>query len=91
MSTTVLEKDLKFLSDLNVEDHVYTVVAKTNNRLGIIRRNFAFLNKEMMMALYLSLMRSLLAYAVQCWSPFLIKGINNIEKIQHCYKNDKGA
>lgn len=77
MSTTVLEKDLKFLSDLNVEDHVYTVVAKTN--------------KEMMMALYLSLMRSLLAYAVQCWSPFLIKDINNIEKIQHCYKNDKGG
>lgn len=66
-----------------MEQHVNCIVAKTNSRLDIIRRNFTFINKEIMMALYLALVRPLLEYSVQCWWTFVIKVVNNIEKVQH--------
>lgn len=84
LSSTNLEKDLVLISSkLKVEQHVSGIVAKANSRLGIIGRNLAFLDKEIMMALYLVLVRPLLEYAVQCWSPFLVKDVDNIEKVQH--------
>lgn len=78
------EKDLGIIisSDLKSTKHVAKITAKANSRLGIIKRNFSVLNKEILLPLYLSLVRPILDFGVQCWSPYMVKDIQALEKIQ---------
>ena len=84
LAKTEAEKDLGVLvsSNLKPSNHVAVVAARANSRLGIIKRNFEYLDKEMLRTLYLSLVRPLLEYAVQSWSPYLQRDIDTIEKVQ---------
>ena len=50
--------------------------------LGMIRVSFACLNKKMFLNLYTSLIRPLLEYCVQVWSPHLRKNVKLIEGVQ---------
>ena len=50
--------------------------------LGLIRIAFACLNKTMFLNLYKALVRPLLEYCVQVWSPHLKKHIRLIEGVQ---------
>ena len=79
-----VEKDLGILvsSNLKSSNHVAAIAAKANSRLGIIKRSFEFLDKEIFLALYLTLVRPLLEYAVQCWSPYLQRDIDLLERVQ---------
>ncbi len=43
--------------------------SKANRMLGLINRNFSFKNKDIILPLYISLVRPHLQYAVQFWSP----------------------
>ena len=81
---TEVEKDLGILvsSNLKSSHHVAAVAAKANSRLGIIKRSFEFIDKEIFLALYLTLVRPLLEYAVQCWSPYLQQDIDLLERVQ---------
>ena len=47
------------------------------------RRSFKYLTKESFLLLYKSLIRPHLEYCVPAWSPYLIKDIDLLEKIQH--------
>ena len=82
---TEVEKDLGILvsSNLKSSNHVAAVAAKANARLGIIKRSFEFLDKEIFLALYLTMVRPQLEYAVQCWSPYLQSDIDLLERVQH--------
>ena len=56
---------------------------KTANRvLGFIASNFRYKNKELILPLYKSLVRTHLEHAVQFWSPHLSRDIDKMEKIQ---------
>ena len=50
--------------------------------LGRIRHTFTFMNKHMFLKLYPSLVRTHMEFAVQAWSPQLIKDITILEKVQ---------
>ena len=78
------EKDLGVLieADLSFNKHVSTKVKNANRTLGLIRRSFRFLDKEMLLDLYKSLVRPLLEYANQVWSPRLVKHIDMLENVQ---------
>lgn len=81
LHTITQEKDLGILisNDLKSSAHVACVAAKANSHLGIIKRNFTILNKAIMVPLYLSLVRPILDYGAQVWSPHLVRDIQTLE------------
>ena len=50
--------------------------------VGRISRAFNYMDIEMFKILYPSMIRSHMEYAVQAWSPHLMKDINLLEKVQ---------
>ncbi len=55
---------------------------KANRMLGFINRNFSFKNKDIIVPLYISLVRPHLEYAVQIWSSTHAKDIAKLEAVQ---------
>ncbi len=55
---------------------------KANRMLGFINRNFSFKNKDVILPLYISLVRPHLEYAAQFWSPPHAKDIAKLEAVQ---------
>jgi len=57
--------------------------AKAANRtLGMINRTFVNRHTEILLKLYLSLVRPKLEYCIQAWRPYLKKDIDLLEKVQ---------
>ena len=69
-------------SDLKFKTHINEKINKAYSVLGIIKRNFKFLEKDTFLLIYKSLVRSHLEYANCIWSPHLVSDIKNIEKVQ---------
>ena len=84
LTKTVKEKDLGVLMESNLEfdQHIKGIVGRANRMLGLIKIGFACLDQEMFMNLYPVLVRPLLEYCVQIWSPYKRKHINLIERVQ---------
>ena len=82
--TTTEERDLGVIIDhkLDFGRHIQTIVARANRMLSLIRISFACMEKTMFLNLYLVLVRPLLEYCVQVWSPHKKKYINLIEGVQ---------
>ncbi len=55
---------------------------KANRMLGFINRNFSFKNKDVILPMYVSLVRLRLEYAVQFWAPHHAKAIAKLEAVQ---------
>ena len=64
------EKDLGITIDskLNFQQHINIQVKKANKKLGIINRTFNYMDKEMFLVLYISLVRLHLEYGSVVWS-----------------------
>ena len=79
-----LEKDLGILIDeeLKFEEHICTKVRIANTLVGRIRRAFTFLDGQAMKTLFTSLVRPHLECGQAIWSPFLMKHIDMIERVQ---------
>ncbi len=69
-------------SDLKTTKHCIEVEKKCNHLLGYIKRQFQYRNKKIVVTLYNLLVLPHLQYCIQFWSPYLIKAINRLEKIQ---------
>ena len=65
------EKDLGVIIDsqLNFASHIDAKVAKAMAFLGLIRRNFQYLNVHSLLSLYKAFVRPHLEYAQAVWSP----------------------
>ena len=50
--------------------------------LGVIKRNFKHMDKNIFIGLYKSLVRSHLEYAEAVWSPYAVGLIEEVEKVQ---------
>ena len=72
-------KDLGVIIDnrLNFNEHINDKIKKANSMLGIIKRNFKYMDNFTFLTLYKSLVRSHLEYAGSIWSPYK-KRINRI-------------
>ena len=58
--------------------------AKTANQiLGMVKRNFNFLGKNIVLRLYKMLVRPHLEYSVQAWNPYFEKDKFILEQVQH--------
>ena len=84
LTETLKEKDLGVLIDnkLDFGDHIKEIVGRANRMIGMIRASFACLNIKMFLNLYMALIRPLLEYCVQVWSPHKRKYIKLIEGVQ---------
>ena len=78
------EKDLgvTFEKNLTFDKHIANVVSKANKMIGIIRKSFSQLNKEVFVKLYKALIRSHLEFANTIWYPFLKRQSVMLEKVQ---------
>ena len=78
------EKDLGAIVsyDLKVGPNIVHHVAKANKMVGLIRRTFSFLNKDMFLALYKAYIRPHLEYCQQAFYPHLEKDIALLEGVQ---------
>jgi hypothetical protein len=77
-------KDLgvTFDSDLSFTQHIAEKINKANSCLGIIKRNFIYLDKEAFVMLYKSMVRSHLEYCNSVWHPYKQGLIKDLEKVQ---------
>ena len=62
--------------------HINNIVSKGNQVLGLIKRNFDYLDKDSLVLLYKALVRPHLEYGQSIWSPFLTNEQRLIEKVQ---------
>ena len=84
LAETTEERDLGVLVDneLHFGKHIKEIVNKANRMLGMIRIGFSCMDKEIFLYLYPVLVRPLLEYCVQIWSPYKQKYIDLIEGVQ---------
>ncbi len=68
-------------SNLKFSQQCKDAAGKANRMLGFINRNFSFKNKDVILPLYISLVRPHLEYAVQFWSPHHAKDIAKLEAV----------
>ena len=78
------EKDLGVVVDsqLKFEEHITRIVKKANSVMGMIRRSFLYLDKDMFKKLFIAMVRPQLEYGAIIWNPYLKKQITLIENIQ---------
>ena len=84
LDTTALEKDLGVHVDpqLNFSQHVEKQANTANKILGMIRRNFEYIDTQVMKRLYTSLVRPHLEFSNVAWSPIFIKDQKLLEGVQ---------
>ena len=84
IDTTRVEKDLGIqISDtLKPKEHIAYITKKANMVLGCINRTYTDKSRKNMLPLYKTLVRLLIEYCQQVWSPYLIKDIQKVEKVQ---------
>jgi hypothetical protein len=78
------ERDLGVIiqNDLRCAKQCAKVVKQANRTLGMIKRSFMYLNRQIVLLLYKSLVRPHLEYCVQAWRPHLQKDIKLLECVQ---------
>ncbi len=78
------EKDLgvTFERNLKFDKHISNCVNKAQRTVGLIRRSFDYMDSDMFLTLYKSLVRPILEYSTCVWSPYLKKDIRRVESIQ---------
>ena len=78
------ENDLGVICDssLNFSSHINECIRKANQRLGLIRRNFKFINEKSFLLLYTSLVRPIIEYCSPVWYPLHKKDSVSLEKVQ---------
>ena len=84
LSNVTFEKDLGVVitGDLKSSRHCAATAAKANRVLGLIKRNFISLGKDIVLNLYKQMVKPHLDYAAQAWSPFYEKDKFLLEQVQ---------
>ncbi len=84
LSVTNTEKDLGVMisDDLKPSNECSKVVKTANRLVGFIGRTFKHKSEKVILTLYNSLVRPLLEYCVQFWSPYYRRDIGKQERVQ---------
>jgi hypothetical protein len=83
LQSSMCEKDLGVLvdCDLDLSKHIEAQVNKANRILGLIRRSFEYMDKDIMKLMFCALVRPHLEYACSVWSPRYEKDRTLIEQV----------
>ena len=83
------QKDLGVIVSNNLlpHEHIQSIIKKSNQRIGLIRRCFTDITLNKVDILFNSLIRPILEYGSPAWAPWYSKDIVNLEKVQRrCYR-----
>lgn len=69
-------------STLNYDLHINKIIGKAYSRVGILFKGFASRDVRVLKQAYLTYVRPVLEYASSVWSPYLLKHVNSIERVQ---------
>jgi hypothetical protein len=69
-------------SSLKYDVHINKIVGKAYSRVGVLFKGFTTRNITFLRKAFLTYVRPVLEYASNVWSPYLIKHINALEKVQ---------
>ena len=83
LDVTETEKDVgvTFSPKLDFSEHINTIVKKANQLTGL-KRSFTFMDKDMFLMLYKTVIRPHLKYANVIWHPLYKKQLESIERVQ---------
>jgi len=73
---------VRFDTNLMFRDHISEKINKAYSILGIIKRNFIYMDEHTFISLYKSMVRPHVEFANSVWCPFKLGDIKEIEKIQ---------
>ena len=78
------EKDLGVVFDdtLKFDLHINDAIKKANSMLGLIKRNFKYIDKDIFLRLYKALVRPHLEYGQTIWYPRLKRQSRALESVQ---------
>ena len=65
-----------------MNQHIVGIVKKANKLVGLISRTLDYKSADNVIPLYKSLVRPILEYGSQLWSPYTQKDIESIERVQ---------
>ena len=84
ISKVYVSKDLGILIDnhLKFDQHIQQSVLKANRVLWMLKRSIVDTNCEIKKLFYVSLVRPILEYGSQLWSPYMKKHVYSIESVQ---------
>ena len=84
LEETVMEKDLGVVVDnkLTFSQHINSTVVKANQVVGMTRRSFKYMDKDIFVQLFTSRVRPILEYGNVIWNPRLLRDIDAIERVQ---------
>ena len=77
----VVDLGVIFDSKLSFKDHISQKINKAYSILGIIKRNFIYMDETSFILLYKSMVRPHLEYANSVWCSYKVGDIKEIEKI----------
>ena len=84
LKTVDVERDVGVIINKNgkYSEQCLMAAKKENCVLGMIKRNIKSKNAAIIMRLYKSLVRPRLEYCIQAWSPYHMKDIEVLERVQ---------
>ncbi len=84
LETITKEKDIGVIidNDLEFDSHISEKAKKATQMFAMLRRTFHYLNDDLFLPLYKSLVRVHLDFASTVWSPYKVKHIEQLESVQ---------
>lgn len=79
---SVSDLGVRFDCKLSFSEHINEKFNKAYSILGIIKRNFIYMDKDTFILLYKAMVRPHLEYANSVWCPYKKGDIEDIEKVQ---------
>jgi len=79
---SMVDLGVRFDSNLTFKDHISEKINKAYSVLGIIKRNFIYMDEHTFILCYKSMLRPHVEFANSVWCPYKIDDLKKIEKIQ---------
>ena len=83
--THVRDLGVSMSSNCTFDFHISNLYKRCSNLAGWILRTFTTRDPQVMLTLYKTLVMSRLEYASQLWSPYLLKHVYLIERVQRAF------
>jgi len=68
--------------NLKYDTHINNIIGKAYARVGVLFKDFTSRSLHILRQAFITYVRPVLEYASSVWSPYLLKHINAIEKVQ---------